>query len=191
MNVLICESVAANGNLPFIQASFFCCSVVEKKTSLWLQCKWCVWSVTDSSSLIITLNILFRSCWESESQNPLTGPFIGFSYMLMKTWSQPPTWLQPSAFRHIDVLKATPWSSDRASECGWTCRRFLKAADLLGFSTKEKTSLPFTEKHPIKKKREKGEKCCCCQGSEEKVRLSQVDDWDRGYNFHRLNNFGQ
>lgn len=70
----------------------------------------------------------------------------------MKTWSQPPTWLQPSAFRHIDVLKATPWSSDRASECGWTCRRFLKAADLLGFSTKEKTSLPFTEKHPIKKK---------------------------------------
>ncbi len=73
-----------------------------------------------------------------------------FNCLVTQIANQPITWQQLNAFRHLDVVKTTCWSSNRASERGrkgfkrlWTwngcwCRRaglsISQTADLLGFS---------------------------------------------------------
>ncbi len=93
--------------------------------------------------------------WHNKAYT-LTGQIIRynlFNYFVTQNANQPITWQQLNAFRHLDVVKTTCWSSNRASEwrrkgdlvtlnVEWVvgCQTGLgliisKTVDLLGFST--------------------------------------------------------
>ena len=48
-----------------------------------------------------------------------------FNYLLTQTDDQPIAWQQLNAFRHVEVVKTTCWSSNRASEWGRTGFKWL------------------------------------------------------------------